>query len=76
MIDKQRFNVREAGEYLGVAAQTLNRWRMNPNDGPPFVKLGRRVVYERADLDAWLAANRRKSTIEAREAGQSKGVAA
>lgn len=64
MIEKQRFNVREAGEYLGVAAQTLNRWRMNEGDGPPFVKLGRRVVYERSDLDEWLNANRRKSTLD------------
>lgn len=62
--EKQRFNVREAAEYLGVAAQTLNRWRMTEGEGPDFVKMGRRVVYERETLDTWLAANRRKSTAK------------
>lgn len=61
---KQRFNVREAAEYLGVAAQTLNRWRMNEGEGPDFVKMGRRVVYERETLDAWLVSNRRRSTAK------------
>lgn len=59
-----RLNTREAAVYLGVAAQTLNRWRMNEGEGPEFVKMGRRVVYERETLDAWLAANRRKSTAQ------------
>jgi hypothetical protein len=27
--------------------------------GPPFVKIGRRVVYDPSDLDRWLEANRR-----------------
>lgn len=61
-MENSRLNVKEAAIYLGVAAQTLNRWRMKAGEGPPFVKLGRRVVYERADLDAFLAQQRRAST--------------
>jgi hypothetical protein len=32
--------------------------------GPPFTKLGRRVVYQKADLDAWLAQGKRTSTSD------------
>src|SRR5580700_4300462 len=32
--------------------------------GPVFLKLGRRVVYERADLDAWTQRHRRLSTSD------------
>jgi len=49
--------------YLGVAKQTLARWRCE-GGGPAFLKLGTRVRYERADLDSWLDARRRRSTSE------------
>jgi hypothetical protein len=32
--------------------------------GPVFVKLGRRVVYRREDLDHWLEERRRTSTSD------------
>lgn len=47
--------------YLGVAKQTLARWRCE-GGGPAFLKLGTRIRYERADLDRWLDARRRSST--------------
>ena len=47
----------EAAKYLGLAESTLAKLRMG-RDGPAFHKLGRAVVYDRADLDAWLAAHR------------------
>jgi hypothetical protein len=34
-------------------------------DGPKFIKLGRKVRYERAALDDWIAAGRARSTSEA-----------
>lgn len=50
---------REAGRYIGgVAEQTLANWR-HLGTGPRFVRLGKvggRVVYRVADLDAWLDA--------------------
>jgi len=33
-------------------------------DSPPFYKVGRQVLYDRADLDAWLAERRRRSTSD------------
>jgi excisionase family DNA binding protein len=49
--------------YLGVAKQTLARWRCE-GGGPAFLKLGTRIRYERADLDRWLDARRRRSTSD------------
>lgn len=53
----------QAAAYLGVSASTLRHGRCEGiRDGrmppPPFVRLGRKIVYLRDDLDAWLAQNR------------------
>lgn len=50
---------RQAAEYIGVTAGTLAVWRCNrvPHQ-PPYLKVGRKVVYERARLDEYLAARR------------------
>ena len=54
-----------AAIYLGLATQTLARWRCEGN-GPPFIRAGRAILYDPDDLSAWLAANRVASTSEAR----------
>jgi hypothetical protein len=54
----------EAGEYLRLTPGWLAKLRMN-GDGPKFIKLGRKVRYERAALDDWIAAGRARSTSEA-----------
>ena len=54
----------EAAAYLGVSVPSMNRWRVN-GDGPPYVKIGSRVRYRRADLDAWLNQRIVTSTSEA-----------
>jgi predicted DNA-binding transcriptional regulator AlpA len=56
-----------AAEYLGLSPATLETLRTR-GGGPPFVKLGRRVVYRREDLDAWLARRLRRSTSDQGEA--------
>lgn len=53
-----------AAEYLDLGVSTLNRWR-GTGEGPPFVKIGSRVRYRRADLDAWLKQRIVNSTSEA-----------
>lgn len=54
----------ETANYLDVSEPTVNRWR-GTGDGPPYVKIGSRVRYRRADLDAWLSERIVKSTSEA-----------
>ena len=49
---------REASQYLGpVSVRTLQDWRVR-GIGPAYIKLGRRVAYEPADLDAFRIAGR------------------
>jgi excisionase family DNA binding protein len=45
-----------AAEYLGVKGHTLEVWRTSGRYGLPFIKVGRRVKYRRADLDRFLTA--------------------
>ena len=57
------FPTPDAALYLGLSPATLETMRSR-GGGPQFVKLGRRVVYRREDLDVWLAARVRKSTSD------------
>ena len=52
-----------AATYLGLSPKTLETLRTR-GGGPPFLKLGRRVVYRKTDLDTWLAARIRRSTSD------------
>ena len=59
----RRLRTRKAAEYVGSTKSTLEKLRLT-GDGPPFIKLGRTVVYDTTDLDQWLASRRRHSTSE------------
>ena len=52
-----------AAEYLGLSTSTLAKMRLR-GDGPPYSKLGGAVIYEIQILDAYVAAQRRRSTSE------------
>lgn len=51
-------SARDAAEYLGLSVQTLAKARCLASDGPPYIKLGRRVLYAREDLDRYVAERR------------------
>jgi hypothetical protein len=53
----------EAGEYLRLTPGWLAKLRMT-NSGPRFTRLGRKIRYERAALDEWIAAGCARSTSE------------
>jgi predicted DNA-binding transcriptional regulator AlpA len=53
----------EAGDYVGFTEGWLAKLRMR-GDGPKFIKLGRKVRYQRNDLDQWIAAGRSASTSD------------
>lgn len=55
--------VEGASRHVGLSVSTLNKLRVF-GGGPVFLKLGRRVAYDLADLDAWLATKRRRSTSD------------
>jgi len=59
----RRLRTAAAADYLGYAESTLEKKRIT-GGGPPFIRLGRRVVYDSRDLDAWLAERRARNTSE------------
>jgi excisionase family DNA binding protein len=52
-----RLNRKDAAEYLGVSVPTLEGWA-SKGGGPAYCKMGRRVVYLRSDLDAFIQSRR------------------
>jgi excisionase family DNA binding protein len=52
-----------AAEYIGLAVQTLAKMRVS-GESPPFYKLGRQVLYDRTELEDWVATRRRRSTSD------------
>ncbi len=55
MDDKALGTTEEVAEYLQIPGKTLAEWRSR-RCGPRFIKVGRHVRYDWADVRAWLAA--------------------
>ena len=53
-----------AARFVGLSESTLAKLRLNGN-GPTYCKLGRRVVYRPADLEAWLQSRTARDTTDA-----------
>jgi excisionase family DNA binding protein len=64
-IEDERLTVEQAALYTGLSVSTLNKLRVF-GGGSEYLKLGRRVVYERKALADWMASRRRRSTSEYR----------
>ena len=56
-------NTKEAAQRLGLSARTLERWRLI-GAGPPYHKLGSRVLYDIAAVDLWFE-HQKRDTQEA-----------
>lgn len=54
---------RPAAAYLCISHRTLQGRRVR-GDGPPYVKLGARVLYRKTDLDDWIESKIRRSTSD------------
>ena len=61
-------NTPEAASYLGLRPGTLEIWR-SLGKGPRYLKIGRRVVYELADIDAYAKAH----AVETSESAEMRG---
>jgi predicted DNA-binding transcriptional regulator AlpA len=53
----------DVAALLGLRPNTLAQWRVS-GAGPTYLKVGRRVRYRVADVDAWLASHARRSTCD------------
>ena len=63
---RRALNEAEAATFLGISTSSLRKGRMNGTRAnhlapPPFVRLGRRVVYLIDDLGAYLEKHRAPS---------------
>ena len=58
-----RLTVQETASYTRLAKSTLDHLRV-VGGGPYFIKLGRKVLYDVADLDRWLEAHKQQSTAD------------
>lgn len=54
MTDHEYLTITEAAELLRAPVATLRYWR-HLDTGPRSFRIGRRVMYRRVDLDAWIA---------------------
>ncbi|PWF44021.1 helix-turn-helix domain-containing protein [Massilia glaciei] len=48
---------KDAAHYLGLAPQTLAQWVVSRRHQLPYVSIGRKAMYRKADLDAFITAN-------------------
>jgi predicted DNA-binding transcriptional regulator AlpA len=60
---KAKLSVREAAAHLNVSKSWLDKRRLDGN-GPPYLKMGRRVAYDLADLELFAASMKRQHTSE------------
>ena len=55
----------DAAYYLGISESTLAKWRCQTAGGPPYMKLGPRIVaYDQGELDTWMRGRSRRSTSD------------
>lgn len=64
----------EAAAYTGHGKSTLDKLRLT-GGGPPFVKRGTAVVYDRDDLDRWMEERKVRSTSQRPAADPIRRVA-
>lgn len=64
-----------AADVLGLSAATLRCWR-SLGKGPPYRKLGTRVVYDEAEIRSWTLDGARAGAALKRPVRQSRTVLA
>ena len=68
-VETHYLNTRQAAVYLGLSSRTLHRYRVS-GDEPVFHCFGHRILYHRADLEAWAGERRMRSTSDTGGAGR------
>jgi predicted DNA-binding transcriptional regulator AlpA len=54
---KRLMTVEQVEEEYGLNKKNLERWR-SAGEGPPYSKIGKRVFYQRAELEKFVEENR------------------
>jgi excisionase family DNA binding protein len=53
-VTDEYLTTRQLADLLQVSAENVVYWRRK-RTGPPHIKVGKHIRYDRADIDAWLA---------------------
>jgi hypothetical protein len=57
-VPRRYLNEQEASRYLGgLSIHTLRQWRSKGN-GPDYLRVGTRIIYDLKDLDIWMEKHR------------------
>ena len=59
----ETLNVLQTAKYTSLSKSTLDKLRVD-GDGPLYIKVGSRVVYDRLDLDTWLIGKKVANTSQ------------
>ncbi|MBF0179957.1 MAG: helix-turn-helix domain-containing protein [Magnetococcales bacterium] len=70
----QHLNQIQLARRWNISHRTLERWR-SLNEGPPFLKIGGRVVYRQDDIEHYEAEQRRNDRSQSQHFAQSGGLA-
>ena len=62
-ITNRRLRTADAAAYCGSSKSTFEKYRLT-GEGPAYSKIGRVVVYDKADLEIWLNSKKHNSTSE------------
>lgn len=60
-LEPRALNEAQAARYIAMSRSFLRKARMNGHrhtPAPPYCRIGRKILYLRADLDAWLERHR------------------
>jgi predicted DNA-binding transcriptional regulator AlpA len=63
-VSRRYLRTKAAAEYCGLSQSLFEKLRLTGKGSPAYSKMGRAVIYDVVDLDAWLSARKRLSTSE------------
>ena len=63
MSNTDLFTPAEAAEFLRTTVSTLATWRTTKTTRIPYIKMARKVLYRRSDLEKWLLSNLHDAVI-------------
>lgn len=63
VVELRYLNTAQVAVYTGLSESFFEKARLR-GDGPPFIKIGARVLYAMHSVDEWLAARAVNSTSE------------
>jgi hypothetical protein len=71
-MDDEMLTTRDVSKEYKLTESSLEKWRV-AGVGPNYLKLSRKVMYRRSDVERWLNENRRWSTSDAARKCEREG---